>query len=426
MLSKRICRVSPLRVSLRRSFSELTTTYPFRKLQALPFSVSMEEAIRVMGPIAATICGDKMLASIAARYLPGLGFEANAIRPIRITPVYFPVWRLSAELRAEIKHEGTERMGTVQLDNTYIPGSDFKVISSVNVASFANSHDLVPFNEEMKMYGGSEVACIPFNISPFPLLDIVRNLSYTNARMSENISFTPSTVEPNLVAAYPILVPLWLAQYRFGGQEGEREIYHTCFVGAYQRSLPVVSEPIPTGIEWADALREALEGVGLDHFTKDTAIVMGQVQDFVNVRSVSLVPSEDVVDAIEEWLEEAIKSPGALKELVRSSPGIITDEDLRIRAATEQELSQVDNWLHLGEAASRIEKVLELISTFKMDPHAKILALGPGIKKGQSIDESIATLKANARDLEDQHQKTIPSWWKEWKQRSGAKLDNQS
>lgn len=44
----------------------------------------------------------QFLGSIAARLLPGFGFEP--IRPAQIVPVYFPAWVFDAELQASITY----------------------------------------------------------------------------------------------------------------------------------------------------------------------------------------------------------------------------------------------------------------------------------------------------------------------------------
>lgn len=55
------------------------------------------------------------------------------------------------------------------------------------------------FDASMLRQYGEEVQCIPFTTSPFAVLDIARNLSWTNAIIDENLKFSPSSVKANLV-----------------------------------------------------------------------------------------------------------------------------------------------------------------------------------------------------------------------------------
>lgn len=48
----------------------------------------------------------QLIGSLAARYLPGLGFEP--IRPTRIVPVYFPAWVVDGELQTSITYNDTQ------------------------------------------------------------------------------------------------------------------------------------------------------------------------------------------------------------------------------------------------------------------------------------------------------------------------------
>jgi len=55
------------------------------------------------------------------------------------------------------------------------------------------------FDASMLRQYGEEVQCVPFTTSPFAVLDIARNLSWTNAIIDENLKFSPSSVKANLV-----------------------------------------------------------------------------------------------------------------------------------------------------------------------------------------------------------------------------------
>jgi hypothetical protein len=55
------------------------------------------------------------------------------------------------------------------------------------------------FDPSLLEQHGEEVQCIPFTTSPFTLIDIARNLPWTNAIINENFKFIPSSLKVNLV-----------------------------------------------------------------------------------------------------------------------------------------------------------------------------------------------------------------------------------
>lgn len=74
---------------------------------AYPFQLSPEDAIVQLAPYASLLCLFKdFLGSLGARYLPGFGFEP--IRPIRMTPVYFPAWIVDAEVQVDVSYEDVQ------------------------------------------------------------------------------------------------------------------------------------------------------------------------------------------------------------------------------------------------------------------------------------------------------------------------------
>lgn len=58
----------------------------------------------------------------------------------------------------------------------------------------------LPFEESMLKQHGQEIQCIPFTTSPFAVLDVARNLSWSNAIINENLKFSPSSLKVNMVS----------------------------------------------------------------------------------------------------------------------------------------------------------------------------------------------------------------------------------
>ena len=113
-------------------------------------------------------------------------------------------------------------------------GSDFKVLSLIPLLSRPRKpSDAVPFSDELRYQYDTEVSCLPYTISPFAVLDAASSLSPMDAKVDDGLRFIPTSITPNLVrpdtlfvtfvqrpimsqiAAYPVLVPLYLAHYEY-------------------------------------------------------------------------------------------------------------------------------------------------------------------------------------------------------------------
>lgn len=59
-----------------------------------------------------------------------------------------------------------------------------------------------PFSPDLTHQWGLDVACLPYNVLPFDILDRARALSYTDAIVSENMRFSPQSIKTNLVRSH--------------------------------------------------------------------------------------------------------------------------------------------------------------------------------------------------------------------------------
>ncbi|KAH0833300.1 hypothetical protein J3R83DRAFT_12365 [Lanmaoa asiatica] len=225
----------------RRQYSEAASALPnyHSKVRAIPFAFSPEDAISHIG-VAASVAGyvgksskgqpnvsfTTLIASIFAKYFPMSGFEP--LRPTRIQPLYFPTWFVRAELEAaawlssESDTEGSQvptRYARVHLSPVIMRSKVFNVGFNMDFGRTlvrdppARIELAKPFSPDLAHQWGLDVMCLPYNVLPFDLLDTTRTLSYTDAVISENMRFSPQSVKMNLAAAYPVLLPVYLAQY---------------------------------------------------------------------------------------------------------------------------------------------------------------------------------------------------------------------
>ncbi|KAH9944594.1 hypothetical protein B0H21DRAFT_694880, partial [Amylocystis lapponica] len=193
---------------------------------ALPFAFSEDQAILRLSVVAATRAmglGGEIFRSLCATYFPSLGFRP--FRPVEIQAVYLPAWIINAEIQADgwLSSETTGECGSM----SRMPSSLTHLILELHVECFAhdplshfvfrpkelNAKRVVPWSENLVHQHGSEVLCLPFTHSPFALLDAARSLSFKRATVSKRFRFDPPTVKANFFAAYPILIPVYLARY---------------------------------------------------------------------------------------------------------------------------------------------------------------------------------------------------------------------
>ncbi|KIK10277.1 hypothetical protein K443DRAFT_670904 [Laccaria amethystina LaAM-08-1] len=418
MLCRRVLHGA--RPLLKKSFST-ASPYPFRKLRAFPFGFSSNDAIRYLAPYAAVLCKSEFISSVIARFLPLLGFEP--ILPKRITPVYFPAWIVDAELKATVNHQSNERTAVVQFENTYLSGSDFQVLSAVSLwPRMLRIFDPVPFNEELLNQHGTDITCIPFNVSPFTVLDAAKSLSYSASTVNEDIRFSPSSVKFNMAAAYPVLIPLYLAQYEYQADGVTRT--HTLFMEAYGTMGTVMAEQVARDSDEGQ-YQESITDIGGFIGTRrahETVQTFSPVNNCVNVPSVSLSPPRDIAKAIENWLEKTLLSPGNLTQLAaltEEKVGVVTDDDLRIRELTKEERAPVVGWLELSSELMMVNRIREAIA---LSQNAKMIQLSL-TEAPKLVRDADKTLEEQIESLASKRREETPSWWSQWEESTAAKED---
>ncbi|KAI0671762.1 hypothetical protein C8Q78DRAFT_1069353 [Trametes maxima] len=194
------------RTAARRSYSN--------KVRVFPFAISKEKAIAELSWNTSLFTGEKLFGTWLRHLLPDLDIEA--LRPIRVTPVYLPTWIIDAELEATVwskKQESDDHflkdLAQVQFRFVYVPLSSMSLMTPQLIDAQA-----VPWSEELRRYDGDNVLCLPYSLTPFRLPDVARSLSMTDANVSNLLRFEPSTVKETMMAAYPVLIPTYLAQYK--------------------------------------------------------------------------------------------------------------------------------------------------------------------------------------------------------------------
>jgi hypothetical protein len=91
----------------------------------------------------------------------------------------------------------------------------------------------LPWSEDLATQHGQSIKCLPYMLSPLPLLDKLKSMDHAQCKVSDNLRIvephssrtrlvsitftgvhvTPLTGHPVQSAAYPVLLPVYLAQY---------------------------------------------------------------------------------------------------------------------------------------------------------------------------------------------------------------------
>ncbi|KAI0649091.1 hypothetical protein C8Q79DRAFT_998966 [Trametes meyenii] len=203
------------RAAARRSYSN--------KVRAFPFAVSKAKAIAELSWNTSLFTGEKIFGTWLRHLFPNL--EIEALRPIRVTPVYLPTWVIDAELETTVwskKQESDDHfskdLAQVQFSHSshitligfvYVPLSSMSLMTPQLIDTPA-----VPWSEELRRHDGDDILCLPYSLTPFRLPDVARSLSMADANVSNILRFEPSTVKETMMAAYPVLIPIYLAQYK--------------------------------------------------------------------------------------------------------------------------------------------------------------------------------------------------------------------
>ncbi|KAJ6619715.1 hypothetical protein B0H10DRAFT_2024587 [Mycena sp. CBHHK59/15] len=385
------------RVSSCRTFCRTFASTPLYspKVQAYPFKLSTSEAIVQLAPYGSLFSPDSPgahLSSLGARFLPFLGFQPQ--QPIKIVPVYFPAWLIDAEVEAKVSlstDRGTEDgvVSTVFLNSC---------LSSISLLSRGlASNETVPFSAELETQFDAKITCLPFTTSP------------------QNLRIIPESISTNLLGAYPVLIPIYLAQYSMHVNPEVDSMSITVLLEAHREKGRIMVENAQDAIQ--GMLPEATQFLYQNYYELGSEVgriddyfhytSRGGVASFANVSSVTISPPINFdPEQLGDWLDGFMRYPTAQK-LVAANSGDSEMEDPRIRPFTEKEVKQVRHYFTLGQERSKAYNLLDSISKIPPD----------GVASG-----AFKEVEKYAASFDARREEALPSWWKEW-QRSTDKND---
>ncbi|KAI1796835.1 hypothetical protein LXA43DRAFT_984722 [Ganoderma leucocontextum] len=307
------------------------------KVRAFPFVVSPEKAAEELSWNTAMFTGDKLFGTWIRRQF---GLNVQTLRPSRVQPVYLPTWIIDAEVTANMwfkkqpdDSDTKNETAHVQFTHSTMPGYIFPPLSVKNlVPPHMLGVDPVPWSEELRKNSGEDVLCLPFSVTPFPLIEAVRSISLADSNIGNVLRFEPSSVENSMMAAYPVLLPVYIAQFNVNTVvNGEiTQVTATAFMEAsYNSENPRIMVEVTQGV---------IDFFKLFDLPVPDIIIRGQhtnsMRQFAVVRG--LLASHATLNhkrRLERWIDQAGASLDNLP-LYRE----------RYFGKTEQEAARAVNW----------------------------------------------------------------------------------
>ncbi|KII89960.1 hypothetical protein PLICRDRAFT_685581 [Plicaturopsis crispa FD-325 SS-3] len=406
-ICRQVSRKTRVRTPLyrRHSTNEPPTYHP--KVRAFPFVISPEDALRRMGPYF-TFHKDQYtgkwsdsLKALGAQALPFF-FDWTPPQPERMQAVYLPVWFMDAEVQARI-HDGDDTaLAKVQFEHSLPFNHESSAWDLGHKTVHSEFPPSLPFSSALCRQHDTDVDCLPYSISPLVIPDALYNISEEDATIDDQLSFDPSTVDVNLLAAYPVLLPVYIAKYRY-----EDAVDHSVIADASSHNGWVYGVNNITGEQTTirNPVFKPLSRLG-----QALAAPSAQVARFFADNPLS---TRDVKDVI-IWAA-SFETPENLQNLATGQP--VDMDDLRVRELTDDELKINRNYLKKNARLYECEQIMKTLGD--VDPSKiRVFEIPLSFKSnGPKLDTAsklVSIVKDRWSRLKEEQRQSVPPWWKEY------------
>ncbi|OCH95396.1 hypothetical protein OBBRIDRAFT_788281 [Obba rivulosa] len=452
MLLPPIHRTLPKAQCKRRYSSHVSKFYPSSKTRAYPFQMTKDQALSKLGLVGNVLgAGDNFWGSLGAFVLPGRGF--TPYQPKSIQAVYLPAWFIDAEVQAHVweskreSDDSVKQTVTAFTSNSYMPGFSIEPLSRISLNCDAlTNNDTVPWSDHLSVQNGEHIICQPFTVAPLALRDAARSLSLKQAQITEGFRLDPSSVDVQMLAAYPVLIPVWLAQYEQHWTPGQSSTLTLC-VEAWNRWGPRVFAEVPEGAFGAATTQFWPVRMITSEGAPDTAVYgpyREETQEFANMNLLCKSDSKNRSARLNEWINNAAGRQNAIRSYesryYSQADGATIDwDDLRIREFSDEEVSQNREYLSLGTHVSMLRNIVDTLSS--TDEHSKVIAVSINFGKkkqedstesGSSLprlgglqeEDAVKFLKAQLEKAQEKRETKRPEWLTEWINRTRTRSED--
>ncbi|KAI0087326.1 hypothetical protein BDY19DRAFT_955176 [Irpex rosettiformis] len=203
MLQRATAQLIRLPTSRRRCISSFASASHYHpKVRALPFALSSEEAFANLE--APKMLGFTLKVDNFYRNWNSLSPRIDWNGPLKfipkeITPMYLPSWFVDSEFTISSKF-------LAQM--AYSQSTSMRRVSKRGLVTHA-----VPFSRAMRRQHGAKIVCLPYTSSPLSLYGAMRD------------TLKGGEITRHVVAAYPVLIPIYLARYSYDLLPGPVEAF---------------------------------------------------------------------------------------------------------------------------------------------------------------------------------------------------------
>ncbi|WVW86024.1 hypothetical protein I302_108062 [Kwoniella bestiolae CBS 10118] len=431
----------PSRLSIR-ALSTPSRTSPSPKISSVPFKIRPEDAAQRMyinGLLASAALPNMILAGLLRLFGPSITPLANEfglgsnLKMKDMKAVLYPIWRVDSILQGIVKLEGTnqrfEPKMWISTREGYVPGNPFAPLSYLSFAVPPLPDDLPQYNlaEDLTQLGdGFDVVPVPFTVSPLGLAKKLRKTIGTRQKW-ENVTIDESKWEEIMLAAYPIMFPIYIAEFEHDlGDDGVRSF--NVIMDAHD------DNPQNCRVSWPPPPQLVESG----RFDKNYFV---NPAPFLPICNLLLYPSvaphnvigpntSKLVESYREWMSPPPNEDD--KQMIPPSPmvGVQNDEepngpdwdDVRIQSWSGEERVQNGDWLEQALKTQKGIETLETMSYFSSRaPHPedlKGLVINTAGSRPTFERKSLSDMENQLRDDVERMKKELeemkPDWLREF------------
>lgn len=364
--------------------------------------------------------------------------------------MYYPAWLIDCDMRAKVRITGHDDQASTQLvsrfsfADTFMPGFNLDPLSRISFKDdYLRFCQSIPFSAELMHQQGMDVICPPFTHTPFSLGSMARSLSLQQARITEHLRFDPTTVTTKFMAAFPLLIPVYLLQYEAGWPERGKTYQFYAFADAHTSIPRFIVQNITDVLL---SFRGWSPRPGLNKFVENMPAFdsLGRDSDqiyFSHCSGLSHGVDTQFTSKINQWIDLAASQKGSMEKYeklwreenttIDGGRPAVNFDDLRVRVYNEEERLSIRNYSQLCSLEERtaieierlksilgeeLESALEGLSVVRVNTH-DYSDDSEAARSERFVTEVLEKVEASRTPLEtvqELRRQHKPTWLKEW------------
>lgn len=456
--SSRACR-DAMKGCVRRCQSTAATTggsglkSPSPKICSVPFRQTPQSALEKMhlhALLAAPTISNLAYAFLLRIFGPSVtslvrefGMGEN-VKLKDMKAALYPIWRVDLMMEGKVEQARNRRAssGWIGIKEGYVPGNPFAPLSYLSFAVPPLPDELPAYDpqDDLKQLGdGFDVVPVPFTVSPFGLMSKLRK---TIGRMTwEGLKIDESKWKETMLAAYPIMFPIYLAEFEHTSKDEGKRSYtvvmdaHDAAAGKCRLSWPPPPEIVEHGRFTSNYYINPapfLPNVQLTMPIAPIAIGAGTTGEQI------VLTGRMLADKYMEWMSPPPKSTRS----IAASPLLDLDpedqginwEDARILSWGGKEREENDEYMeksaNVHKGIGALQGLADLTSQLPEgdDPQGVVVSMSAG--KNLLEKKPMSEIRAQmSKDVEQSKAQLIefkPSWLREWEAAQARSTSQQS